>query len=727
MDRSAAATAGVRREKSYCRICSGLCGVEVDIADDRIVGIRGDKDHPLTRGFACSKGLLAVEAHYGEDRLLHPLKRTADGSFAPIALDTALDEIAAKLGAILEQDGPGAVAGYRGTINVYSASAAHMLRDWLKSLGSNAYYTTMTIDQSAKFVTAQRLGMWLAGKQPLRTADVMLYAGNNPLVSLAGPGLMHNPVKTLKEARARGMALVVIDPRLTETARFADIHLQPLPGQDAVIAAGLLHVVLAEGWHDARFCERFVKGLSELAEAVRDFTPEFVEQRTTVPASQLRAAAALFAQPKADGSAKRGIANCATGVTMSPHGNIADHLYECLNVVCGRFNRAGDSVPFSALMQPAAATVAEGVFPPSRGWEQGWKSRISGNGLLAGERLTVELADEILTPGEGRIRALFVDGANPVSTIPDQARVERAFGELDLLVTIDPYLTTTARLSHYVLPPKLFFEHADMLSDRTFSGGLLGAPLAQYTPALVPPPEGSELVEDALVFWELSRRMGLPLTFDGVALDMTIAPSLDALHAILLRNGAVDLPTLQAQRGQLLPIPDMVVTAAPAEATARFAVMPPDVGAALGAIAGETDLLGCDAAGTPFTHFLVSRRVREVSNTMYRQLPAVARRMPVNPVWMHPEDLAAQGLRDGQRVRVISRHGRITSLIEADPTMKPGVIAMTHGWGGLVAEQDAGAPGGAGIGRLVSSTEDLEPINAMPRQSAIATRLEAAG
>lgn len=713
----------LRQEKSYCRICSGMCGLIVTIADDRIVDVCGDKDHPLTRGFACSKGLQAVEAHYGNDRLLRPLRRKADGSFEEISSTQALDEIAAKLSVILERDGPDAVAGYRGTINVYSASSAHMLRDWLGSLGSSAYYTTMTIDQSAKFVTAQRLGVWMAGKQGLATADVMLYAGNNPLVSVAAPGLMHNPVKTLKEAKARGMKLIVIDPRETETARFADIHLRPMPGCDAILAAGLLNIILSNNWHDAQFCARFVEGLDDLAAAVASFTPDFVEQHSSVPADQLQAAAQMFAAP-IDGRAKRGIANAATGVTMSPHGNLADHLYECLNVVCGRFHKAGETIPQSALMQPAYPALPEGVFPPGRDWEKGRKSRIGGYGTLYGERMTVELPDEILTPGDGQIRALFVAGGNPVSAIPDQAKVERAFGDLDLLVTIDPYMTTTAQLSHYVLPPSTFFEHADMLADRVYSGGLIGQPLAQYTPALVPPPAGADVVEDAIVFWELSQRMGVQLVFDGVPLDMDKRPSLDDLHEILLRDGPVDLATLRKHRGQILALDDIKIIPAPAADVARFAVIPHDVGAEIKAIASEVEPLATSSAEGPFTHFLISRRIRDTSNSMYRQLPSVQKRMPVNPLWIHPDDLADLALREGQPVQVVSRHGRITASVAADLTMQRGVVSMTHGWGGLVADQNISGARGVSVTRLVSSTENLEPINAMPQQSAIAVRLE---
>ncbi|MGE0383298.1 MAG: molybdopterin-dependent oxidoreductase [Gammaproteobacteria bacterium] len=710
-----AAAMSARVERSYCRICSGLCGMQVTIENDRIAAVRGDRAHPLSRGFACIKGLQAAEAHHGPRRLLHPLRRRADGSFERVALPTALDEIAARLDAILRRDGPGALAAYRGTINVYSAASSQMLADWLRSLGSDAYYTTMSIDQSAKWVTFERLGGWMAPRHSIDGADVMLLAGNNPLVSVSGPGLAHDPVRTLAAARARGMKLIVIDPRRTETARHADLFLQPVPGQDAVLAAGLLNLILAEGWHDRPFCARFVDGLEALQAAVSAFTPALVEARSGVPAAQLQAAARMFAH--GDGSRRlRGPAHAGTGVTMGPHCNLADHLYECLNVICGRYLRAGEPVANPGLMTPPGMPVREGVWPPARSWERGWKSRIGGYGMLFGERMTAELADEILTPGPGRIRALFVDGGNPVPTIPDRERVAAAFADLELLVTIDPFMTETARLSHYVLPPTAFYEHADLLCAKLYETAIFARPVAQYTPALMPPPAGSDVADDCAMLWGIAQRLGRTVRFDGVDLDMRRPPSMDDLHAILMRNGRVSFQAVRARRGEIVDLPPVFVEAA-ADGGGRFAVAPEDVRAELAQIAAAPP-----AVHVGFTHLLVSRRMREVSNTMYRDFAAIRRRVPVNPARMHPADLSALGLRDGDRITLVSAHGRTGAVVAGDDTLRPGVVSLSHGWGGLPG--DAGAAGEGAVTALVSSTRELAPINAMPRQSAIPIRVE---
>ena len=702
----------MREAKSYCRICSGWCGVVLTIDEnERIVGVRGDKDHPLTRGYACIKGLQAPEAHHGKDRLLRPLRRTAAGGFEEIGLEQALDEIAERLGAVLERHGPEALAAFRGTINVYSAAASQMLPDWLASFGSHGFYTTMTIDQSAKWVTVGRLGMWDAGKQSLDEADVWMLVGSNPLVSLAGPGMMSNPSLTLREAKARGVKLIVVDPRRTETARHADLFLQPKPGEDAALAAGLVHIVLAEGLEDAAFCARHVKDLAGLRAAVAPFTPERVAARAGISADDLRAAARLFAGP-----GKRGIVHGGTGITMSPRSNLTDHLLECLNVVCGRFRRAGETIPNPGAFAPARPRRAE-VIAPLRPWERGPKSRLSGRGMLFGEKMTGELADEILTPGPGQVRALFVDGGNPASAIPDQAKVAEAFAGLDLLVTIDPYMTATARLSHYVLPPKVFFEHAD-LAPPAYESSFFKLPIAAYAPAVIPPPSGSEVVDDWYVFWALGKRLGRPLSFFGVALDMETPPSWDSLHEILLRHARVRFETIRERPGELLDLAPAVVEPGADDPKARFDVAPADVVAELAQLAAEPSPAAAD-----FGFRLTSRRLRDVSNTMYHALPEMRRRLPYNPAYLNPDDLAELGLADGETARIVSDRGRILAVVRPDAGVRRGVVSMAHGWGGLPDEPDAGRIG-ACTGLLISTDTGLEAINAMPRQSAVPVRVE---
>lgn len=703
-----------------CRICAGRCGLRLTLdADQHIMTIHGDKSNPLTRGYACIKGLKLHEAHYSPQRLHHPLKRRPDGSFEQISLEQALDEIAAHLARLINADGPQSIAAYKGTMTYTNVLANETLRAFLSALGSTAFYSTMTIDQSAKWVTCERLGAWAAGKDPFESADVLMMVGTNPLVSLATFNFaLQNPVKQMREAKARGMKLIVIDPRLTETARHADLHLQPLPGEDPWILACLLNIILAQGWHDREFCSAHVEGLEHLRQAVAAFTPERVAARAGVTASELLAAARLFAEPIAVSAGvrrKRGSAASGTGPNMAPHANLAEHLLECLNVVCGRFARPGDRVMNPGVLGPRRPRRAE-VIAPGRGWEHGAKAP-GGYGMLFGERMTGALADDILSDDPGRVRALIVSGGNPALAVPGARHIAEALGRLDLLVTIDPFLTPTARLSHYVLPPRMMLERHDVF-DRTYETIVTFAPYGHYDRPVIEPPAGSEAVEDWVLFWELAGRLGRAIELEGEVLDMRTRPSSEELIALLLRDSQVSFADLQRHApGHIFDLPPMRVEPGDPASRARFVVAPKDVVAELAALGGVAP-----SREPAFPYRLAVRRLRDVQNTMYHVTPETRARTPTNFALLHPSDLEALGLQDGDWGRIVSAHGEIIARTRADPSVRPSVVSMTHGWGALPL--DKGREPGVNVNLLTSGADGRDPINAMPVMTAFGVRLE---
>ena len=702
-----------------CRICAGQCGLRLEIDDaGRVVSVRGDEENPVTLGYACSKGITLAEAHHHPDRLLHPLKRGPDG-FERIGLEQALDEIAALLREIIAGDGPDAVAGFRGTMNYSNLAANHMLPEWLRCLGSTSFFSTMTIDQSAKWITFERLGGWAAGRDPLDSADVLLWVGTNPLVSLSTFNFdLQHPILRLREAKARGLKLVVIDPRRTESARHADVFLQPLPGEDVTILAGLLHLVFRHGWDDREFCDRYATGHQALTRAVSAFTPDYVAARAGVAPEDLRRAASLFAEPLCD-RRKRGSAASGTGPDMGPHSNLAEHLVECLNVVCGRYAREGDRVPNPGVLGARLPRRAQ-VMAPQRSWQHEPLSRVGNLGRLFGEKMTGALADEILTPGRGRMRALFVDGGNPVIALPEQRKTERALRALDLLVVIDPFLTATARLAHYVLPPRMMLERHD-LGSRDYEVHTMQRPYAQYAEPVLPAPPGSALIEDWQVFYELARRLDVALTFDGVPLDMQNAPSTEGLLRLLTRNSSVPFADLRAAtRGRVFDVPAQFVEAAEPSANARFEVAPDDVVTELEAVRGEPVAREADGFR------LAVRRLRDVQNTMYHRLDGVRRRHPHNHAYLHPEDMAALTLEEGGLVDIASAHGTIRVPARADATVRRGVVSMPHGWGDLFDAAGVDVAPGVNTNVLTSASELRDPINAMPCLTGLQVRLRAA-
>jgi anaerobic selenocysteine-containing dehydrogenase len=704
--------------KTYCRLCHGLCGLVATIEDGKVTAVRGDHDHALTRGYACIKGLQYPELHHGPGRLRESLKRKADsGGHAPIASEAAFGEIAARLGAIVDAHGPHAVAVFSGTQSAYNILHGQFARSFMQSLGSRSHFSTMSIDQSAKWVAAERLGAFASGRQNFFDSEVWLFAGTNPLVSLQGGTLsgapIYNPMKSLREAKARGLKLIVVDPRRSETARHADLHLQALPGEDAVIFAALINIILSEGWQDAEFCARFVNGLAGLAAAVKPFTPALAARRADVPEAQLRQAARMFAR-----EARTGMASSGTGPDMGPYSNLSEHLIECLNVICGRYAREGTKIRHPGVLASHKPAYAE-VIGPNRGWEKGPQSRVADAGMLMGQMMSGVLADEILTEGEGQIRALICAGGNPAAALPDQEKAVRALQSLDLLVTIDPRYSETARLADYVIAPTLALERPDHTRGHEPQ---MPIAFAQYTPKLVDPPAGSDVVDDWYVYWSLARRLGLPLSVSGRGLDMDHAPSADELLAMMTGRSPISLDEVKRYPGgKVFETQDRFVQPARPEASDRFEVAPQDV---VEELAEVLQASSSPALTGGHTHRLVVRRTRELMNTLGKDVAGIRKRVRFNPAWMNPADMAALGLAEGDPVTVRSSDGAIAAIVQGDEAVRAGVVSMSHGWGVLPGEAGRYETDGSATTRLIGRHHRVERINAMPQMTAIPIAIE---
>jgi len=706
----------LREEFTFCRLCGAGCGMKITVGDDnRIVSLQADRDHGLSRGYACYKGLHFGEAHHAPTRILHPLKRQPDGSFARIDSETALEEIARRLKPVLDEHGPEAVGMFCGNGTISTYLAFPMQRAFMAAIGSTQRYSTITMDQSAKFVSFERMGGWAGGAVQLETSDVALLFGTNPLISHGAVGVLStDPVKRLKDARARGTKFIVVDPRRSETARHAEVHLQPLPGHDFAIAAAMIRMILDEGWQDADFCDRFVKhgGLARLREVVDPFNEARVEQDASLQPGDIRRATALFAR-----DSRRGVAVTATGPCFGPFSNLAQHLVDCLNVICGRFPRAGEKVEAIDVLAPLP-DYREQVIPPPRSWEAIPPSRIRGVGMLIGERLTGTLADEILVPGPGQLRALIVNGGNPVNSVPDQAKITRALDSLDLLVVVDPFMSDTARRADYILPPKLIYERPEL--PVSFEGfPILPFAWSQYTPAMVEPPAGSDVVDDWYPLWRIATLLGRPIIFEGVELDMNEPPTSDELIAIRARHSAVPLEEIKRHpRGARFEPWRCPRRPAREGHDGRFDVMPDDV-------VEELRIAGGRARSDEFAYLMISRRTRDLFNSNGFHLPAVRKRNAYNPACLAPIELERLGLRDGDMIAIRSANGTVKAVVQGDDSLRPGIVSLTHGWGGAPDDDSDPREVGTNINPLISDTRDVETVNAMPRMTAIPVNIRA--
>jgi len=710
--------------KSYCRFCQTSCGIEATITDGRVTAVRGDPEHPMSQGYSCVKGRSLPEQLYAADRLLHSRRRGEDGRLEPIASEPAVSQIAEQLQRIVDSHGPRAVALFNGTGAYMNSVGLATSRGWLGGLGSPSYYTCFSIDQPAKVVAPQIHGSFMAGGHSFDTSDVWMVVGQNPPVSGFGgvsgfPSF--NSARRIRDARRRGLKLIVVDPRRSELARLADLHLAVRPGEDPSLLAGVLRVILEEELHDREFCARFVDGVEELSAAVAPFTLEYVERRTGVAAELVERAARMF------GAGPRGMASAGTGPCMAPRPNLSEHLVISLCSLCGRYNRAGDRVANPGVLNPPRPFREQAV-SPMPGFGLGPQPRIRGLGQLVGELPTAALAEEILEPGPGQVRALIVVGGDPILTWPDQPRVRRALEALELLVCLDFRLTaTTAHFAHYAIAVRHGLERPDVT---TLTDAWYPEPFAHYTEALVEPPADSDVMHDWEFFWGLASRMQTPLSLPGdVAVQTDRRPTPGEMLRLLTSHARIPLEEIAPHpSGKVFDASSAVVEPAADGGGGRLQVAPESIAAELREVAAEPLVAGAGyRPGEEFTHRLISRRMDEVNNSSGSEIPSLRARHRFNPAYMNPADLDALGLGSGARIEIRSDYGHLPAIAEATPDVPPGVISMAHGWGDLPERDDEVAEIGSCVGRLIDTTRDYDPISGIPRQSAIPVNVRALG
>ena len=705
------------KAKTFCRNCGALCAMELTVEDGRILDATGDGTASPYGAYMCPKGLAAVEFHNGaEGRLTNSLKRDAQGGFSEIPAGQALDEIAGKIGALIAEHGPRSVAVYHGTGAYRSVLGGLLEKSFLAAIGSPNLFSTMTIDQSAKWVTSGRLGTMASGKPSFRDVDVALLAGNNPVVSHQtypfGAGESGAPARAFAEAKARGFKLIVVDPRRTETARYADLVIQPLPGHDAEIFAAIAHILLRDGTYNREFCDRFVSQIDALRDAVAPFTPQLAAARADVPVEQIEEAARILAR------ARRPFVGSGSGPSMSAHSNLSDHMIEVVNALLGGYRRAGDLVRNPGVLKPRV--LRETAIAPTRSWERGVKCSSADIGKLFGEFPSALLPDEITVPGPNRIRALINFGGNPLMAVGDPDRATPAFQDLELLVSLDARLNETAQLSHYVIATSQPFERHDI----TVPGDALAPEaFAQYAPPVVAAPPG--VIHDWEFFWSLASRLQKKLTFKywtygidfdaipgGLELDLDVRPNPEDLIRYLCKDSRVSFDEIKANPSGVRPRIAPQYVQPVADDGARLELCPPD-------IAEELQKVLQEEADGRFQYQLTCRRILEAMNSAYRDSSGTGRKYPVNWAHMNPQDMAAEGFAEGAIIEIESEAGRILGVAKAEDRLRRGVVSMTHLFGDMRPSTDPWAQRGGNTGRLSSLDRYLEPINFMPRFSGI--------
>lgn len=698
---------------TYCRICEAVCGMVATVEDGRITRLRPDREHPLSRGYACPKGVAMLEVHDDPDRVLHPLRKQPDGSFARAGWDEALDAIGERLRAIVAEDGGGAVGWYMGNPGAFSYSHPIWVKGLLDALSSPHFYTANSQDVANRFAASALLygSPAIVPIPDLARTRLLLLLGANPLVShgslLTAPRIKDQ----LHAIVARGGRVIAVDPRRSETARAFE-HVAIRPDTDAWLLLGLLHVLWDEGLADARALRHQASGSAWLQQAVRAFPPEASEARTGIPATTVRALARALAT--ADGGAVYG----RTGTCLGRFGTLVAFLIDAVNLVAGQLDRPGGSVlgapPVS--LDELAHEIGADTYGATR-------SRVGGFPDVLGAMPASLMPAEITTPGPGRLRALLVSAGNPVLSCPDGDGMAAALGELDLLVSLDLYVTETSRQADWILPATTFLEREDLplplLAHVT-------TPFIQWTEPVVEP--AGEARQEWEVIEALARRLGVVPASDPRLralgrLGIRLPPR--RVIDLLLRRGGMSLRRLRAApHGIVLAdeLPTGHLRRRLRHGAGRVCLDPAPIAAELGRLRRA----GAAADDPAFPLRMIGLRELRSHNSWMHNAPKLMSGRRTHAARVAPADAEEHGLTDGGRGLLRSAHGAVEVDVRVTDEMTPGTIAVPHGWGHAGGWRRANAAGGVNVNLLAGAApEDLEPLAGMAFFNGIPVQLTA--
>ena len=677
----------VRTVHGACNLCEAICGVTFQVQGEgpaaRILSVRGNPDDPLSRGHICPKAVALKDIHEDPDRLRQPVKRVVrDGqtTWQPIGWEEAFDLVVDQLARVREQHGANAVAVYQGNPNVHNWGCITHAQGFLGQLKSRNRYSATSADQ----LPHQLLAHWLYGHQlavPIPDVDhtqYMLILGGNPLASNGSLMTVPDVRARFKALRERGGKLVVIDPRRTETAAVASEHHFIDPGTDAFWLLALIHTLFAEELTQPGPWADVTDGIRAIRDLVAPFSPEAVASTTGINAETTRRIAREFA------AAPKAVAYGRMGVSTQAHGVVCQWAIQVLNLLTGNLDREGGALVTS----PAVDLIAQGL--SSAGHFDVWRSRVRGAPEFAGELPVSVLAEEMLTPGRGQVRALVTVAGNPVLSTPNGRQLDQALAGLDFMVSVDFYINESTRHAHVILPPTCFVEHDHY--DLVFLH-LAVRNVARYSGAIVPIQPDQR--HDWQIFGELARRYarrtwalqrgGIRQRLSGMlGVAMLRLPPHRMLQIGLKRSGkGLSLSQLQRQPqgvdlGPLRP----TLLARLAKRRRRVNLLPDLIARELRDLPGLlAEAQASTAALSDGALKLIGRRdVRSNNSWMHNSERLVSGKVRCT-LLMHPQDAGARDLQDGQTVRVASRTGQIDVPLQLSTDMRPGVVCLPHGWG----------------------------------------------
>jgi len=719
--------------KTGCVLCAQNCGLEIEVENNRIVKVRGDKSNAKSEGYICRKGLNVAYHQHNADRLKYPLKKVGD-KFERISWDQAIDEIATKLKGIIDQYGPRAFAYMGGGGQGCHFEAAFGVR-LMRSLGSQYQYSALAQEFSGAFwVCGRTHGKQYLHDQPdVDNTDVLLTFGWNGMQSHQIP---QAPRKLQRLSKDKEKMLIVVDPRKTETAKLADIHLPIRPGTDALLLKAMISLILKEGWENKAYLAEHTSGFDSVKSCFENFDARAAVKTCGLDFEQVREVTRLYATRKSS-------LRYDLGLFMGRHSGLNSYLIVILQAICGRLCSPGGNVINGHLMPIGPHTDERDP--------KIWRTMATNSFPVCGSFPPNVMPEEILSEAPERLRAVIVTQSNPLRSYADTTAYEKAFQRLDLLVTGEVAMTETAALSHYVLPSRTGYESWD---GTFFPMTYPGIYFQMRRPILEPEGEPLELGE---VHLRLADKLGLipPIpeslyqaafadraTFGKALMEyaMTEPKALKAMPFILGKTlgkalGSVHLAALW---GMLLAAPKSLYknavragfTSGPGLGEELFQqILDHPEGVWAGKIDPENNFAEVKTEDGRI-HLFIPELIDEL-NTVEAAREESALRLPADfplilmagrhtdknantlmrdPAWnegkrpctlaMHPEDAAALNLKDTEQVRVITEAGTEEIELEITDTAHKGHVVIPHGFGMIYN----GVKYGANVNRLTKNT-----------------------
>ncbi|MFK7830944.1 MAG: molybdopterin-dependent oxidoreductase [Congregibacter sp.] len=653
-----------------CHLCEAICGLKIETDGQTIVSIKGDDADPLSRGHICPKAVALRDIHEDPDRLKYPVRRITrdDGAhdWEEISWKEALDATAEGLLRTHREHGVDAIGVYLGNPSVHNygmLTHQNYLFRWLRS--KNRYSAT-SVDQLPHHLTS----LWLFGHKSLfpipdiDRSEYFLMLGANPLASNGSIWTVPDVKQRIKDLLGRGGKLVVIDPRRTETADMASDYLPIMPGSDALLLAALLNTIFAEGLADPGKLAAYTDGLDDVARALHDFTPELAALHTGIDAQTIRGIARDFA------SAGAAICYGRMGVSTQRFGALCQWLIQLINIATGNLDREGGSM-FTLPAVDQVPRTGPGDFARHH-------SRVRQLPEFDRELPAAALAEEISTPGDGQIRALFTGAGNPVLSTPNGRALEDALPGLDFMVSLDPYINETTRHAHIILPPTSPLEHDHY--DIAFHINALRN-TTRYNPPVFTP--ASDKLHDWEIFTQLGERIAAAFgeepkepvaPHDMIDVGLQFGPyGKDSEHDLTLEKlrehpSGIDLGPLKAM------LPERLMSA-----DKRIHCATPEPMADLARLARDFPIDGTTIQNRPLR--LIGRRHVRSNNSWMHNYHLLVKGKARDQLLVHPQDLGAYQLHDGDTALLRSDSGEVTVTIQACDSVMRGVVSLPHGYG----------------------------------------------